>query len=129
MLQLTLKSGEPVLVDPAHVGSVKTQGDVTLVYQPGDENPWRVTETPYDVARLKAAWEQRFDASELRGSLPIAVAFEPDDAGGGAIMFKCCAVTKRLHDERVAARQRLKAETLEQRRLSRRNFLRGLWRG
>jgi hypothetical protein len=112
MLQLTLKSGEHVLVDPAHVGSVKTQGDVTVVYQPGDENPWRVTETVYDIARLKAAWEQRFGARELRGSLPIAVAFETDETGRGAIMFKCCAVTQALREEREAARA-----------LSRRRFL------
>jgi hypothetical protein len=116
MLQLTLQSGDDVLVDPAHVGSIKAQGDVTLVYQPGDENPWRVTETVADVARLKAAWEQRFGARELRGSLPIAVAFDPEGSGGrGAIMFKCCALTQALREEREAAR------------LSRRQFLR-FWR-
>lgn len=117
MLELTLKGGSIILVDPAHIASIKTQGDVTVVYQPGDENPWRVTETLADVARLKAAWEQRFAARELRGSLPIAVAFDAGaDEGRGAILFKCCQITERLRQEREASRA-----------LSRRQFLR-FWR-
>ncbi len=57
-----------------------------------------IHESPEDVARLKAAWEMRFHAPELNGTLPISVGMgnKPD---GPFILFTCCAITARLKEK------------------------------
>lgn len=61
-----------------------------------------IQEPPEDVARLRAAWECRYNARGMRGTLPMAVYMQNDVhvPEGASIQFICCAITARLKAER-----------------------------
>lgn len=63
-----------------------------------------IKESELDVARLRAAWELRHHARELRGELPMAVGMKDYPQGAG-IEFICCQITKRLREEKAAERK------------------------
>lgn len=111
MIRLTQRgNGRLFLVSPDKITSSgsymhPTTGDdvhfVTYAEDGGDGV--EIREDPMDVARLRAAWECRYDASELFGTLPIAVHMGVDESGAPIIQFQCCSITKRVQDEKAAA--------------------------
>lgn len=109
MLRLTLTSGEHVFVTPEQITAVRQSTGRTQVYTTfaTDKTDYiSVKESPVTVARLKAAWESRNQASRLKGELPIFV--YADEVLG--FQFNCCEYTraKRL----VAAKQGLGGEAI-----------------
>lgn len=111
MIRLTQRgTGRLFLVSPDKITSSgsymhPTTGDdvhyVTYADDGGDGV--EIREDPMDVARLRAAWECRYDASELRGTLPISVYLDNTDPEKPSIQFLCCSITKRIQDEKAAA--------------------------
>lgn len=59
MIILTLTSGVPVYVDPAHIQTISRPGDRTDITLTGAEYPIHVSETPADIARLILALDRR----------------------------------------------------------------------
>jgi len=98
MIQLTLLDGNHFLTASDQIFSVSRHenGGAIVIFPEGV--PCEVQESVMDVARLKAAWERRYHAWELRGTLPIAVRMNETRDG---ITFVCCEHTKRLRDERA----------------------------
>lgn len=90
-----------LFVDPLGIVTATRWNDGTLVVL-STGRVYTVKEPPIDIARLRAAWELRFNASQLEGELPIAVKMAVVD-GEPSIHFVCCQIT---HDLDV----KLKAE-------------------
>lgn len=75
MIILTLTSGIPAHVDPAHIQTISRAGDRTDVTLTGAEYPIHVREAPADIARLILAWNQRgFFLTELIRSQGMQIA-------------------------------------------------------
>lgn len=110
MIRLTYVNSERhVFVAPERITAVlpplqEGVGTIVRVDDPGVDY-YCVSETPLDIARLRAAWECRYTAKELRKELPIAVYF---DAEAPAIQFMCCQVTHDLRVKREKKKQERK---------------------
>lgn len=112
MIRLTQRgSGRLFLVAPDKITSSGSYmhpidgSDVHYVtYADDGGDGVEIREDPMDVARLRAAWECRYTASELRGTLPISVYLDDTDPEKPSIQFLCCSITKRIQDEKAAAR-------------------------
>lgn len=110
MIRLTQLNGAQFLVAPDAIISSgvyreSESGPNYVVYHGDGIDGVTIRETPMDVARLRAVWELRHTAPELRGSLPITVGLDEDEAGGLHIRFYCCAITQKLREERAALRK------------------------
>lgn len=94
---------KPIYFTPEQIIAVDSCGDGSNIYTAESTTSfWTVAENPLDVARLRAAWEQRFNASELHGNLPLAV-YMDGEGDSRSIQFMCCAITERLRQEKLAA--------------------------
>lgn len=102
MLQLTLRSGDHVLIEPTHISVAVPRDSGCQLLTSDDETPWNILESTGDVARLKAVWERRHGAYGLNGELPIAVKMR--DTGDG-VDFLCCEHLRRLRLEQQATRR------------------------
>jgi hypothetical protein len=102
VIRLTLSNGIANLFAPHKITQAGERRPIDLSprnFIIVDDHEITVRESPADVARLLAAWELRLNASELRGTLPIAVGMT--EAGDG-VEFHCCQYTARLKAEREA---------------------------
>lgn len=105
MIRLTRTiDGSHVYVVPEHLTQTGFWNDKTFVALAGDETATTVEEDPFDVARLKAAWELRYHAEEIRGDLPVAVYMDRSNPDEPKIQFLCCAITRKLRDARAGER-------------------------
>ena len=103
MIRLTSAGGRHLFVSPEHITQVGSFNDRTYVTtSEHPDGPSGIVEDAFDVARLKAAWELRHHAEELRGELIVAVYMDRDDPEEPKIQFLCCAITRKLRDEREA---------------------------
>lgn len=110
MIRLTLaNTGRPFFVAADAIYSAgdyqRPDGLRNYVCYEGDGGDGtEIVESATDVARLRAAWEQRFNASELRGSLPIAVYMDGSEETR-SIQFMCCALSHALRQKKLAQRE------------------------
>ncbi|AXQ68609.1 hypothetical protein HOU00_gp070 [Caulobacter phage CcrPW] len=105
MIRLTITDGRFIYLAPEHITQVGSYGDktyVTTVEHP--DGPTGIVEDPFDIARLKAAWELRYHAPEIAGDLPVAVYMDRSDPENPSIQFLCCAITRKLRDQRAGTR-------------------------
>lgn len=110
MIRLTQRgSGRLFLVAPDKITSSGSYmhpidgSDVHYVTYADDGDGVEIREDPLDVARLIAAWGQRFNASELYDTLPIAVFLDVTTPDKPVIQFQCCWITQQIKAEKAAA--------------------------
>lgn len=105
MIRLTTAGGRHVYVSPEHITQVGSFNDRTYVTtSEHPDGPNGIVEDPFDVARLKAAWELRYHAPEIAGDLPVAVYMDRSDPENPSIQFLCCAITRKLREQRAGTR-------------------------
>lgn len=108
-----IHTGNTVLIAPEHIvrtsehtfkkeNSDDTYNRTSLTLVNGDSYT-DIVESPLDIARLRAAWERRYDACHLgeriTGELPIAVAM-----GTGGITLIYCIHTHNANEKAATAK-------------------------
>jgi hypothetical protein len=112
VIRLTRPGPHHIFVDPAYLTQI-VDGESTIdtfIVMLNDPDVIIVEESPLDIARLKAAWAERFHAPELAQELPIAVYMDRTEGRPPGIQFLCCQITHDLMEERRLEAQRLEEQ-------------------